>query len=126
MRIGKLVRLMASDNDAEVLAAAHAIERSLLAANLTLHDLAQLIDGKPTVKEYPKQAPHPDGPAPWEDAAPFEFICDQLLDSTVLSPREREFIGSILRQSKRYAGFKLSEKQQRWFNAITERYGYDD
>jgi hypothetical protein len=43
-KLGKLLRLLTSDRDGEVLAAARAIVRTLSSANLSIYDLADRID----------------------------------------------------------------------------------
>ena len=43
-RLAKFVRLLSSDQDGEVVAAAGAIRRVLVAANLDIHDLARVIE----------------------------------------------------------------------------------
>jgi hypothetical protein len=43
----KLVRLLASDHDGEVLGAARALKRTLHAAELDLHDLANIVEFSP-------------------------------------------------------------------------------
>jgi hypothetical protein len=58
-QIGKLVRLLASDRDGEALAAVRAIRRSLAAAGLDIHALADAVDG---ASLQPSQ--HPPVPAP--------------------------------------------------------------
>jgi hypothetical protein len=44
LQFGKLLRLLASDKDGEVIAAAAAIKRTLASHNLDIHDLADAVD----------------------------------------------------------------------------------
>ena len=46
-KLGKLVRLLASDRDGEALAAARMIGRTLAGANLSFHDLAAVVEREP-------------------------------------------------------------------------------
>ena len=73
-KLAKFVRLLSSDQDGEVIAAAGAIRRTLLAANLDIHDLARVIEqsklGTEPARQYtppphhappdPRQRRHPD------------------------------------------------------------------
>ena len=55
-RLGKLIRLLASDKGGEVVAAAGAINRALQAAGLDIHRLADVVERSPLV---PGQTPPP-------------------------------------------------------------------
>jgi hypothetical protein len=64
-KVGKLVRLLSSDKDGEVLAAVAAIKRALDIADLDLHDLARAVaDG------FEKPNPQQRAPARWTPPAP--------------------------------------------------------
>lgn len=62
-KVGKLLRLLASDKNGEVLATVGALKRTLGGANLSLHDLADMIE-----KHGDGRA---DGAATWTDVVEF-------------------------------------------------------
>ena len=67
-KLAKFVRLLSSDQDGEVIAAAGAIRRTLLAANLDIHDLARVIEqsklGTEPARQYTPPPPHHAPPDP--------------------------------------------------------------
>lgn len=111
-RLGKLIRLLASDKSGEVVAAASAINRALASVGLDIHAFADAVERNPLV---PGQAP----PPPRNDGANDDwramrrFCADH---DALLSVREREFIVDI----KRWRG-QLTVKQYTWLNSIHQR-----
>jgi hypothetical protein len=85
-QLSKLVLLLSSNHDGEVIAAARAIDRVLKSSRLDWHDLAQAIClPLPAVL-------HPCDDRDWRDLLAF---CASRMNS--LSSREREFLRSIAR-----------------------------
>src|SRR5262249_51209541 len=95
--IGKLLRLLGSDKDGEVVASARALRRVLQGAGLDLHDLARMVEGSDE-REWRKMVRH----------------CRSKGDR--LSAKERDFVDSLMR----WRG-KPTERQLIWLTAISER-----
>jgi hypothetical protein len=95
--VAKLMRLLASDKDGEVLAAARALCRVLDSAGLDIHDLVKALASADT--------------ANWVVVARH---CWNQREN--LSERERNFVRGILKLA---AG--ISSDQDRWLRAIFER-----
>jgi hypothetical protein len=100
--IGKLVRLLGSNRDGEVVAAVRALRRVLDGAGLDLHDLAQVIEVGDVDDD--------DGDG-WRGMA---TRCSASPDA--MSAQEQAFISNILR----WRG-TLSPKQEQWLQDIFER-----
>jgi hypothetical protein len=63
-RIGQLIRLLASDKDGEVVAAARALARTLKSVGADFHELADVLDRPlPAALELPAPRPEAAGPA---------------------------------------------------------------
>jgi hypothetical protein len=99
--LGKLILLLASDHDGEIVAIARAIERSLKANSHDWHDLAASIC-KPV-----GQVPNAD----WRREA--RFCPDH---AALLNEREFDFIVTIARGRR-----SLSDKQLKWLRYIADR-----
>jgi hypothetical protein len=109
IRIGQLVRLLGSDKDGEIVAAATAINRTLIAAGSDLHHLAN-------VAERALQRPPPAPPRPWSAAEIIRFCAAH---DGLLNDRESQFIWSMEGQVFRLGeSFEPSEKQRGWLAAI--------
>jgi len=102
--LGKLIRMLSSDKDGEIVASVHALRRVLAGAGLTLHDLADAI-------ELPAASQHDDGADHWRAMAQTCAHCSHLL-----SQRERVFVMTMTRWRGR-----PSRKQSEWLQAIYER-----
>lgn len=109
-KLGKLLRLLASDKDGEVVAAARAITRTLRAEGQDIHALADVVERIPLAPQKETRSP-PDKPSDWRTMRSF---C--LKHQNQLSTRELEFITSL----GRWRG-KLTPKQSDWLQAIYER-----
>jgi hypothetical protein len=131
-RLGKLIRLLSSDKDGEVLAAVAAIRRTLDAEKLDLHALADGIDGsgKGSQADYAiawnagysagkeaaeREAPHRDQPS-WHDIA-----CECREHADELGAREQQFVHDMCRRTVR--GGALTEKQAKWLRDIYVKVG---
>jgi hypothetical protein len=94
-RIGKLVRLLASDKPGEVLATVAAINRTLDIAELDFHDLADVVTAgfkKPTKQRQPaKWAPPAPDPDYWESLAWYAHFYRQHL-----SDPDKGYVADVL------------------------------
>jgi hypothetical protein len=132
-RLGKLLRMLTSPCDGEVLAAARAIVRTLSSASLDMHALADRIGmpNRPNEAEARKiyRAGFMDGlatagirtatcsndPPPWHEMAVW---CQQQSDR--LLGREREFVDQM---AARTVYHEPTEKQGKWLKSIFYRLG---
>jgi hypothetical protein len=109
-RIPMLIRLLASDSDGEVVAAARALRRTLCGAGLDMNDLADCL-------EIPSQQSPANRPCMWSRMTSqhrVQFL-EMALRGDVFSRWEREFAQSVREQLR--AGRRLSPKQ----DAICQR-----
>jgi hypothetical protein len=104
--VGKLIRMLGSDREGEVIASAHALRRVLQGAGLDLHDLAQVIE----MPVRPIISPDVED-TDWRDMASF---CRK--HARELSERERAFVLSMVK----WHG-EPSERQLDWLSVIFER-----
>jgi hypothetical protein len=133
-KLEKLVRLLSSDKEGEVVAAAHAIKRTLANAGSDIHELAERIKGgKLSESEMRKiyEAGYEAGKD--ENAAGKGFsdttagpswlemaeYCAQH-DNGRLTEREREFIDDMTRWCTRR---EPTEKQGKWLHILYVRIG---
>lgn len=110
-RLGKLIRLLASDKGGEVIAAAGAINRALHAAGLDIHRLADVVERSPLVPGQMPPTSHDSAAGDWR--AIRRHCADH---EALMSVREREFITNI----KHWRG-QLTPKQRDWLTAIYQR-----
>jgi hypothetical protein len=103
-QIGKLVLMLSSNHDGEVVAAARAIDRVLKSSRLDWHDLVDAIC-------LPLPAVQPCDDRDWKDLLAF---CASRMSH--LNGRERGFLRSIAR----WRG-DLTEKQRDWLESIAEK-----
>ena len=137
-KLGKFIRLLSSDRDGEVIAAAHAMRRVLQGAGLDVHALADQVEKPPgnfneaearklydAGYEQGFQAAttaHRHGgfrdirsPLPsWHETACW---CQH---SERLRPREREFVDQMIAQT---LWREPTERQGRWLKSIYHRLG---
>jgi hypothetical protein len=132
-RLGKLLRLLTSDRDGEVVSAARAIVRTLDGAGLDIHALAESlgINGKKFSEadaleiyrrgvEDGKRAAggfgfHSIGEPSWHEIAQ-ECAAH---DNRLRDERERQFVHDMVRRTVR--GGEPTEKQAKWLRAIYAR-----
>jgi hypothetical protein len=122
-RLARLVPRLGSTFDAEVVATAKAIERTLKASGADLCDLAALIAKTAGMEAGPRtvsaSAPAPTGPAPrWRTMPEAERIrwLDRLDHSEVLNGWERRFLDDLARKFASRS-FQISDAQ----GAVLER-----
>jgi hypothetical protein len=113
-KLAKLVRLLSSDKDGEVLAAASAIKRTLAAEGSDIHALADaLCRPQPQRKEEPRRQPPPPREDDWHGMA-----CECQERSERLSEREQGFIDDMVEWT---AFREPTERQQAWLLSIYRR-----
>lgn len=91
-KLGKLIRLLASDRDGEALAAARGIGRTLEAAGLDFHALADVIDKNRSL-DLPRCRAEPAADMP---QTPAEVARWCLNSGGRLTAKERDFLSSML------------------------------
>jgi hypothetical protein len=102
-RIGQLIRLLGSDQDGEVLAAARALGRTLTSVGADFHTLADTIERA--------------APAARHECEDHRAIARWLLDrGALLSRKELSFVADM---ANRFGS--LSTRQEAWLQAIYER-----
>jgi hypothetical protein len=130
-KLSKLIRMLSSDRDGEIVAAVHGIRRTLQGAGCDIHDLANAIT-KPATKGSSDRAKtngntdkttrtngghqqqhHKE--ADWHSIA---RAC-QANPNVYRGEREREFINDMVRRAA--FGGDLSEKQKKWLLDIYSR-----
>jgi hypothetical protein len=112
-RLEKLVRMLSSDKDGEVLAATAAIRRVLATEGLDIHSLADALC-RPAPRAE-QRAPHKDRA---EDTDWYSMACECDAHEDRLSEREQKFISDMVTWTARRAP---TEKQQAWLLAIFAR-----
>jgi len=131
-RLAKLVRLLSSDQDGEVIGAARMILRVLRQANLDIHALSSVIETS-TEKRFSEsdavqiyQRGLANGRREAEARAPAAFydadwmaIAESCAASNRLTPRERDFVSSMLEWIG--DGSEPTEKQAAWLKSIHRR-----
>jgi hypothetical protein len=117
----KLVPLLASDNDGEVVATVHAIRRALKAAGLDLHDLAKHLfapaasGGHRQRQQQRQQSSHRPEPDP-ELMRALRRINAALAEGLRLSEWEAGFFADINPRVR--AGYTLTAKQREAFDRL--------
>jgi hypothetical protein len=102
-RVGQLIRLLGSDQDGEVVAAARALGRTLKSAGADFHTLAATIECAPPTITFLRE--------------PWRALARRILDSGArLSAKEKVFVNDM----STWPG-ELSERQEAWLRAIFER-----
>src|SRR5262249_8816772 len=116
--LGKLVRLLGSDQDQEALGAARALKRVLSSASLDVHDLARVVefsirhDARRAVVTAQKrgyglqEAPS----APWQIREMLRYCRDHAIR---LSPKEYDFVATLAKRRG-----PPSERQLEWLCSI--------
>jgi hypothetical protein len=125
-KLGKLIRMLSSDRDGEVVAAVHAIRRTLNGGKLTIHDLAEgLAGGGAKFTEQDAEEIYRRGKADGRREADrdgeFRSVDEPTWNeiareckaaSERLSEREQKFVSDMVRWTVRDG--KPTEKQANW------------
>jgi hypothetical protein len=135
-KLTSLIRMLSSDHDGEVIAAARAITRTLKSADLDIHALAERIggiseagmkrlydagyDAGTRAAENNQHHGHvdfynTDGTTSWHDIALF---CQRRADR--LRDKERDFVNDMMAQT---VWREPTEKQEKWLKSIYYRLG---
>jgi hypothetical protein len=112
-RLKKLLLMLSSSQDGEVVNAARAIGRALQASGKDWHDLARRLSAPARVNTAEQAPPRQNNNTDWRVMREY---CVQHDDR--LRPREREFLDNL-------ASWRgdLTEKQRSWLTAIYQRLG---
>jgi hypothetical protein len=127
-KIQKLLRLLSSSNDGEVVAAARAIMRTLAQEGADIHELAARVEGR-KLSQAEMQRIYDQAYRAGKDAAAtdvgfssvdppsfYEMACEiQNKDDDRLSEKEQGFVDDMVRWC---AHREPSEKQAKWLHAI--------
>jgi hypothetical protein len=134
-KLEKLLKMLSSPRDGEVIAAVQAIMRTLKGAGADIHELAACVKGgKLSTADMQRiyDAAFADGrraaetkrpTAEWQDTEPnWQEIATECRDrgDGRLTPREHEFVDDMVRWT---VYRKPSEKQAKWLYAIYVRLG---
>jgi len=123
-RVGKLLRMLSSDKDGEVLAATAAIKRTLANEGLDIHSLADaLCQPAPRAEAKTQRAPHdtPDWRDDWPDANTTDWhsvACECEAHGATLNLREQKFISDMVAWTWHA---RPSERQRAWLLIILNK-----
>jgi hypothetical protein len=133
-KLGKLLRLLSSDRDGEVVGAARAIVRTLDSAGLDIHALAAGLESSNGKKfseadaleiyrrgmEDGKRAAEGGGFHSVDEPTWHEIACECAAhDDRLRDERERQFVRDMVRRTVR--GGVPTEKQAHWLRAVYAR-----
>jgi len=107
--LGKMVGLLGSDYDGEVVAAARQIKRLLESKGLSFGDLVCLVSGGSTELELANEL-----------VSMAESI---LVNESMMRAHEARFVRDVVARARVWLGFKMSDKQARWFSYLYAKYG---
>ena len=113
-KVAKLIRLLASDKEGEVLATVSALRRVLSRAGRTFNDLANLVEN-PNIAKAAASAPKEN----WYVQYGNEILTkahDRLKD------RELKFVKDIIVRFNINPRYEMSEKQAKWLAFIYQYY----
>lgn len=118
-RLAKLIPMLGTDRDGELVGTVHAIRRTLKSAGCDLHDLAEVVEraALPVVVEQPRQE---GSPAP--ELKPWQVLAMHCIRAGAgrLKPVEADFLRDMIH----WPG-EPSEKQARWLDAIASVLGLE-
>lgn len=122
-KLALLIPRLASEHDGEVIATVRAMDRTLRANGADFHDLARAVSARVGLRvRVETDDQHlrdlDEGPNNLWGWRRFARAC-QALGCTRLSPREREFVASMVRQLAR--GREPSGAQAGWLHDIADR-----
>jgi hypothetical protein len=111
-KLQKLIPMLSSENDGEVLATVEAIKRLLKASGKDLHDFAGMLSISPANDNVPE----PSVPLEPDDLEMANYCVE--FGMKMMSQRECEFVTSLPDKIYRYG---LSQKQSDWLLSIYTR-----
>jgi hypothetical protein len=132
-KIGKLLKMLSSSNDGEVVNAARAIMRTLAQEGADIHELAERVEGR-KLSQAEMQRIYDKAYRDGKDAAAvdvgfrsvdppsfYAMACEIMHRSEArLSPKELQFIDDMVRWCARR---EPSERQAKWLHSIYCRIG---
>jgi hypothetical protein len=133
-KIQKLIRLLSSPNEGEVVAAARALNRARQAEGADIHALAERIEGRELSQEEMKRIYDKGVAAGKQSAAAatepafhdvtneqswHAIACECMHSSRLRDQRERDFVADMVRWTIR--GGEPTEKQAKWLRSIYVR-----
>jgi hypothetical protein len=138
-KLGKLIRLLSSDKDGELLGAVYAIRRTLQTEKLDIHALADGLTGvnghNDSERKYTeqdmrlayasgrddgrKEAERNGGFHSVDEASWHQIACECQKHVDQLRDREKEFVGDMVRRTVH--GGELTERQAKWLRDIWTR-----
>jgi hypothetical protein len=133
-KLGKLIKMLSSPNDGEVVAAARAITRALAADGADIHELAKRVEGGGRLSKAEMQKIYDTAYQRGKDAAAadtgfraadvpafYEMACEiQEKGNGHLSEKEQGFVDDMVRWCARR---EPSDKQAKWLHSIYCRIG---
>jgi hypothetical protein len=123
-RLGKLLRMLSSDKDGEVLAATAAIKRTLATEGLDIHSLADaLCQPAPRAEAKAQRAPHdtPEWRDDWRGADTTDWhsvACECAAHGATLNLREQKFVSDMVAWTWHA---RPSERQRAWLLIILNK-----
>jgi hypothetical protein len=118
-KLVKLIPLLGTDKDGEIIGTVHAIRRTLESAGCDLHDLALVVEraALPAMVEQPRQDA---SPAP--ELKPWQLTAMHCIRAGTgrLRPAEQDLLSSMVH----WPG-EPSDKQARWLDAIASALGLE-
>ena len=123
-RLSKLLPLLGSDKDGEVVATARAIGRTLSSAGLDFHALAAVVERPPVVVTMAAAKPRKTRKAPRPKPSPFDSELLRLVRLLLeqrhrVKPGEADFLDSMFMLLS--AGRQATFKQAEWVHDIDRR-----
>ncbi|KLK90736.1 hypothetical protein AA309_23790 [Microvirga vignae] len=109
-KLSKLIPMLATDHDGEVVAAVRAIGRTLNGAGMDFHNLVEALCQHNPVTYAPP--PSEKEPETWSEIA----IWCRNRDGGDLSYKERKFVVDMIHRTA--TGYEPTEKQAAWLRAI--------
>jgi len=109
-KLSKLIPMLATDHDGEVVATVRAINRTLQGAGLDFHNLVEALCGHKTATYVPPPAEKE--PETWCEIA----LWCRNHDGGDLSLKERKFVLDMIRRTA--TGQEPTEKQAKWLRSI--------
>jgi len=119
-KLTKLIPLLDSDKDGEVVATARAIGRALKQAGADFHDLADAISFTAPAQRSPKQ-PQPPRTPTWAHVDNPQNFLGQIKTEPWLSAWESEFVTSIRAQLAGFMPREPSPKQRAVLDRLVRR-----
>jgi hypothetical protein len=125
-KLRKLLPLLSSDKDGEVVATARAIERTLRSEGFDLHDLAAVVEREPerTSPVHPDPQPYSYRPRPcrWERLRSDEkVVALDAIQGLQLSAWEEQFVASVGEMVRGTPHVTLTQKQVAALNRLLAR-----